>query len=599
MFFSKRKPNEAQLLAMRASADAKLRSTRPPAPRAAPPESGTLSRDFIDTTTLTIDSEITEIKDVPQGTYWRFADHGIPGVFAESFAVIASGNEFAVLLVANEAFASHPLFDLQRRLKEAGLTKLTIRRATREIVRAVHQENEAQTDNGKGDDSAAEVAAWAMLNSAIELGASDIHLQTRGSFAQVFCRIHGDRVEQPNISNATATAICNVLYTVHGDADSKGISWDPKEVCGTSFDHKSPNGTQVQIRFSSRPIHPAGNFKAVMRILVMDALSAKPLEEFGHTPAQTEEIEEMLVGAQGMVLLVGPTNSGKSTLLQALVSRIYDRRGISISVDTLERPVEYLMLNACQTAVPEGRRGADEKNMGASFTAFLQGFLQQDPDVLVFGEIRGREAAIASMEAVLAGRKLLTTLHAYDPFAVFARLREMGVPSSVLYMPGFISGIVYQRLVRELCPHCAIPIDDAYSAGTIREAVFNRVMRVIDRTKHKVMTKGHGCEKCNSLGIIGRTACAAVVRPDDAMLRLLGAGDEIGARERWKAIQRLDIDGLGVSQVAHAIAKMREGRLDPTDIERQVGPLLADVDLVRPTTRHRDAPADDLPAALR
>jgi general secretion pathway protein E len=596
MFFSKKQPSEEQMRAMQAAVQAKLSSSRPA--RAFRPETGTLGAQFVDTTTLNVDSEITDIKDVPTGAYWRFEEHGIPVAFRDSFAVVAASGDFAVLLVANDSFASHPQFDLHRRLKEAGLTKLTMRRASREIVLAVHQANEHDGDRVKGDDSAAEKSAWAMLDSAIEAGASDVHLQTRDSFAQVFFRIHGDRVEQPNISSATATAICNVLYTVHGDADSKGISWDPKEVCGTSFDHRSPNGTKVQVRFSSRPIHPAGNFKAVMRILVMDALSAKPLEEFGHTSAQTEEVEEMLVGAQGMVLLVGPTNSGKSTLLQALVHRIYDRRGISISVDTLERPVEYLMQHACQTAVPEGRRGADEKN-GVTFTSFLQGFLQQDPDVLVFGEIRGPEAAIACMEAVLAGRKLLTTLHAYDLFAVFARLREMGVPSSVLYMPGFISGIVYQRLVRELCPECAIPLTDAMSNGTIREAVYNRVLRVADLSKHKVMTKGHGCKACGGLGIIGRTACAAVVRPDDAMLRLLAAGDEIGARERWKSIQRLDIDGLGVSTVAHAISKMREGRLDPTDIERQVGPLLPDVDAGRPPAAPAAGGFDELPPALR
>lgn len=599
MFFSRRKPGPEEIQRMRLEVQARL--TVPVKPAVAPPARGNLEREFVDTQTLAINELITDIKKVPDGQYWPFDENNIPPLFAQSFAVLVGGKDFATLLVANDSFATHPQFDLQRRLREAGLKKLTIERASREIVKTLHEMNAFRDGGPKLDDSAAEKAAFELIESAIEQGTSDIHLQTRETYAQVFFRIHGDRVAQPNISQSTAMDLCNVLYTVHGDADSKGIAWDPKIARSTSFDHTTKAGVKVQIRFSSRPIHPSGNFKAVMRILVMDGKAAKPIEEMGHTAAQTEELEEMLVGAQGMVLIVGPTNSGKSSLLQGMVKRIYDRRGLHTSVDTLEQPVEYIMANACQTAVPEGRMASNDSSNGASFSALLKGFLQQDPDVVVIGEIRTEESASGSTEATLAGRKLLSTIHADDPFTVFSRLLEMSVPASVLFMPGFISGIVCQRLASELCPKCAVPFQVAFEAGRVRPALYERVARVADLTAHKVMTKGEGCSHCNGLGIVGRTPCASVLRPDLHMLKMLAAGDVIGARQYWRTFEHLDIDGLGVSQVAHAISKMREGRIDPRDIERQVGAIVRDAEEHRVTQIPGTAAVAEafLPPALR
>ena len=593
MFFSRKVPGQKELDAMRAKA-ASLAT--PPAP--AKPVREVLGPDFVDTTTLKIDTLITDIKDVPRGGYWSFKEHGIPASFAESFAVIATNHSFAVLLVANDSFSSHPQFDLGRRLKAAGLERFSIQRASREIIKAVHA---AQAISAKGEgekDTDAEKAAWLLIDSAIEQGASDIHIETRDSFARVFYRIHGDRVEQPNVSKETAIATCNVLYQVHGDEASKGTDWDPKTVQSTTIDHRAPNGKLVQLRFSSRPIHPSGNVKAVMRILVMDAQQAKPLEDIGYTQAQVREIEEMLVGAQGIVLLVGPTNSGKSTSMQAMVGRIYERRGDTISVDTLEQPVEYIMDKASQTGVPEGRKGIEDRATGSTFTTFLKGFLQQDPDVIMIGEIRGRESASAAAELVLTGRKMLSTLHLYEAFAVFARLKELGVPLDVLLMPGFISGVIYQRLVRVLCTKCAIPVQEAAARGTIRPATYERVQRVANLAQHKVMTKGPGCEHCKFLGVTGRTPCAEVLVPDSTMLAHLVAGDEMAARRHWAMHRALNVEGLGVKAVAHAIFKMRMGMVDPSDIEAQIGPLVVDHGSAYGVVPPHLAAAD-LPPALR
>ncbi len=517
---------------------------------------------------------IQDIKEVPDGRYASFDSLGIPAMFAESFAVLLNGEKAATILTAIEAAGSHPQFELQRRLQvEKGMVTVTQRQATREIIKSLHDANVSVkvVANTKIED-----AGWQIVEEAVAKKASDIHIETRGSFAQLFFRIYGERVEQPSIAATTALEICNVLYGVHADEDNKGISWDIKAVKDTVIGYTTnKEGMRVQLRFSSAPIYPAGNFHAVLRLLVMDATTVKPLDEVGYTPAMCAAIEEMLLGSQGMVLLVGPTNSGKSTSMQAFVDRIYSMRGDSIKVVTVEDPVEYIMPKACQMSVPE--RKGDGNTSGSSFASFLRGTLRQDADVVMAGEIRDKEGAEHVKNLVIAGRKLLSTLHVYEVSAVFARLREIGVPESVLFMEGFVSGVICQRLVPLLCPHCSIPVTDALHAGRIRKATFDRVARVADLYEDNVRVRGDGCNHCNYMGIVGRTPCAELLVPDVTFLGLMAQGRVNEARDYWVSVATaLDIDGFGVTMIAHAIQKMRQGLLDPGQIETYIGRLVVD-----------------------
>lgn len=513
---------------------------------------------------------IRDVKEVPTGRYTPLPERNIPAQFADSFVLLSAGESSMIVLCAVEAVGSHPYYELIRRLQEAGVRKPQIRQVSREIVRTLHDANKFTLAEAT---TLVEDAAWNIVNDAVEKRVSDIHIETRGSFAQVFYRIHGERIEQNSISSSTATEICNVLYTVHADGDNKGVSWDPKTVQNTIVEHETTSGTKVQLRFSSSPIHPSNNFHAVIRLLVQNDETIRPLEDIGYTSAQVQTIEEMLVGAQGMVVLVGPTNSGKSTSMQSFAQRIYDRRGKSIKVLTVEDPVEYIMPHACQMGVPERRKSLQDHTNGSIFTTFLKGTLRQDPDVVMVGEIRDTDSADSVKQLVLAGRKLLTTLHVYEAFAVFARLRELGVPESVLFMQGFVSGVIYQRLVPELCPKCSLPIAQALNEGRIRQATFDRVARVSDLAADDIRVRGVGCDRCKHLGIIGRTPCAALLVPDATLLGLMAQGNEIAARQYWLSNKSLDVGGLGVSAVAHAIQKMRQGRLDPSDVESQIGAL--------------------------
>lgn len=509
---------------------------------------------------------ITDLSEVPPGRYTSFKTVGIRESFAESFALMFTSDTAVTLVTAAEAFATHPQFELQRRLQvERGVKTVLVRKATREMVKIIHDQHktvEAVVDTD------VESAAWRMVEDALANDASDIHIETRVTFAQLFFRIHGERVEQPTMAMETATAICNVLAGVHADADSKAVDWDPKTVQDTVVPYTSSSGIQLQLRFSSSPIYPSGNFHAVMRVIKMDAANGRPLEDIDYTPAQVEVIEESLLGSQGMVGLLGPTNSGKSSSMQAFIERTYDRRGDSIKVITVEDPVEYVIRRACQTSVPP-------KDDGTMSKALLKGTLRQDPDVVAAGEMRDAEGAENVMHLVLAGRKLFATLHVYEVMAAFTRLREIGIPESVLFMDGFVSAFVCQRLVPKLCPHCSIPIVEAMQLGRLRKPTFDRMARVADLHEDNICVRGDGCPECKYRGIIGRTPCAEILVPDPTFLALMAQGRVIEARHHWMSNSpALDIDGMGVTMIAHAIHKMRKGLIDPTHVETHIGKII-------------------------
>lgn len=530
---------------------------------------------------------ILDTEDVPTGRYVSFESMGIPESFATAFALLFTGEKTAILLTAVESFSTHPQFELQRRLQvEHGVKEVTVRKASRMVIEIVHNANAAVKEIENTD---VETAAHDVIEAALAKRASDIHIETRETHAEVFFRIHGERVEQPMMTKQTATEICNVLAAVHADADNKGVDWDPKKVQSAVIPYKSRAGTNVQLRFSSAPIYPSGNFHAVMRVIPMDAESGLSLEET-YTDGQVQVIEEALLGSQGLVAVLGPTNSGKSASMRALIARIYERRGNAIKVITVEDPVEYVLPRACQSSAMAKDDG-DE-----AFKALLKGTLRQDADVVMAGEIRDDESAENVKNLVLAGRKLATTMHVYEVIAAFTRLREIGVPPSVLFMEGFVSAFICQRLVPLLCEHCAIPIVDAVEDGRLSKSTFDRVARVADLHEDNICVRGDGCPECNYQGIAGRTLCAEVLVPDSTFLALMSQGRQIEARNHWMSNSPLlNIDGLGVTMIAHAIHKMRKGMVDPAHVETYIGKIVIDTPTIVPST----GTVIDFPAALQ
>jgi type II secretory ATPase GspE/PulE/Tfp pilus assembly ATPase PilB-like protein len=498
---------------------------------------------------------------------------GLPSQF-EEHAALLSADSALICLVPPEGWDTPELQDLLHRLRLGQSRPVRRLPAAMEVVRAVHQVHRLRTraDSMLTSDEATEVEVHCVniIEQALQMGASDFHIEVRENRTDVFLRVDGFRVQTMTLSRETGEALAGVLYDVYADSSTKGIKWRPDQPMDTAIDYTSRGGRRIQIRFASSPMFPSGCFQVVCRLLVMSGSHSVGLDQVGYRAPQVHRIRQMLIGAQGLVLLVGPTNSGKSTSMQSKLRQILQDRGQGIKVETIEDPVEFLIEGAVQ--MPVSNR--------TSFQQLLVSTLRHDPDVLMVGEIRDVTSAGAVKDIVLAGRKVLATLHVYEALACFARLIEIGVPPDVIYMPGFVSGIVYQRLVPKVCPHCALGFDDVVqgrSGVRIEEHLRQRILASAwGRDCGSVRFRNpQGCEHCRDRipGYKGRTVCAEVLQPDVPLLYALRSGEHEKARALWESQADLNEGGLGVSAMAHAVSLMLAGQCDPRDIETQVGIL--------------------------
>lgn len=518
---------------------------------------------------------IDSYRDIPKGYLLSRpgGEFAMSDEWRELFAVMRTGNVH-YLVVATTAFGSAQMFELRRRMNATGLANIQVLHTTQDVVSLMYMEAGGGARSMDSDRTDVESLAAEIISAAAAQGASDIHIESRERQANVFFRVNGTRRFYRDLTAGNAHSLGVVLYSVHADAGSKEVSWDPNQVMDGALEWVTSDGAIYQLRFSSAPIYPTGGFHIVIRLLSMEAKGLE-LDALGYSKEQLSMLDIMSSGSSGMVILCGPTNSGKSTTLQALMARIYARRGDTIKMISVEDPVEYIIPGACQISVARKRKTLIDHNSGSAFTTFLRGTLRQDPDLVMVGEIRDHDSASVVKDLVLAGRKLLCTLHTYSALWSYVRLREIGVPWEVLTMPGFVAGIVYQRLVPLLCPECSVPLVGGGSSRIPRETLY-RVQQVSDLANDKVRVKGDGCPNCAQTGFVGRTVCAEFVLPDRALLRHMSEGNFLEAERYWRKSGVGAIDG-GVTALAHGIHKMRQGLVSPMDIEDQIGLLTSDM----------------------
>lgn len=511
---------------------------------------------------------LREVADLPlKGIAMSLADFPMPASCHSKFAVMrfADNPAACLILVAEEHFGSSDMLDVKR-LAVSGKNQFTIvnfAKANKELISIIRSKENTVVANMGADDNASvfEKAARKMVSDAVAMKASDIHIETRGLHADIRFRVNGERVFVQQWSFEMAFGVVSVMYRVHGDASSKGATWYPDKIQSTVIDMDTDDGKSVQVRFESSWIHPSGNFQAVLRILVLEASEARSLENLGLEPNQVEEIKAVARQANGMMIVVGPTNSGKSTACQAVIREQLNNLGQSIKIVTAEHPVEYVIPGACQIGLKES----------SQFAEVGRAFLRMDADVVFVGEIRDADTAAACKDMVLTGRFVLTTLHTYSAAYAYLRLIEMGVPIQVLCTPGIVKGIVFQRLMPGLCKHCSLPFTSEEGASRLSDALVTRVLGAVDDVEG-IRVRGDGCKHCIS-GISGRELCVEILIPDAGFLKFIAVNDVDGAANYWEKQGRCAIEGLGVTYKAHALAKMMRGLVDPNDLERTIGTI--------------------------
>lgn len=340
------------------------------------------------------------------------------------------------------------------------------------------------------------------LYDALRAGASDVHLEATTAGLAVKYRIDGvlDTVAQP-AGRPLAEQVVSRLKVLSGlDIGERRVPQDG------SF-RVLAQGRRIDLRVSVMPsVHGED---AVIRILdkqsVIEAHGRLTLEALGFDAHSLETIRELIEAPYGLLLVTGPTGSGKTTTLYAALSETHTGRE---KIITIEDPVEYQLPGVLQIPVNEKK--------GLTFARGLRSILRHDPDKIMVGEIRDRDTAEIAVQSALTGHTVLSTVHANNVFDVFGRFTHMGLDPYAL--ASALNGIWAQRLLRVNCPHCTRPHEPAASD-------LQRLGIGAEAAKDFRFQRGQGCGDCRGTGYRGRRAVAEVLRLDDE-LRELVAGRE-------------------------------------------------------------------------
>ena len=375
-----------------------------------------------------------------------------------------------------------------------------------------------------------------ILERAVAARASDIHLEPQDGGLRVRHRIDGLLRDVDLLTTEEHPVIVSrVKILANLDIVERRLPQDGR--CRVTVE-----GRAIDVRVSCLPTMHGESI--VLRLL--DKTNAPlTLPELGFGPTIEAALERLLAANQGIFLVTGPTGSGKTTTLYAMLQRLNDPARKLI---TVEDPVEYELPGIHQMQV--------RPRIGLEFANVLRSVLRHDPDVIMVGEIRDLDTAAMAIQAALTGHLVLSTLHTNDAASAVTRLADMGVEPYL--MTSAIRGVMAQRLVRTLCPHCKA-VDSG--GGDALAALDPDLVSAAPLSVHRPQ----GCERCGGTGFIGREAIAELVMVDDAVRAVvLARGDagEIAACAARAGSETMRRDGL---------RKVMAGRTSIDEVLRAVG----------------------------
>ncbi|MGE8649960.1 MAG: type II secretion system ATPase GspE [Acinetobacter sp.] len=331
----------------------------------------------------------------------------------------------------------------------------------------------------------------ALLSEAIRVGASDIHVESFEKRLSVRLRVDGQlrEIVQPRRELAPLL-VSRIKVMAKLDIAEKRIPQDGRISLRLA-------GREVDVRVSTLP--SSYGERVVMRLLDKQA-GRLNMTHLGLMNNDYDRLKTLVHRPHGIILVTGPTGSGKTTTLYAALSDLNDG---SKNILTAEDPVEYQLEGIGQTQV--------NTKVDMTFARALKAMLRQDPDVVMVGEIRDLETAGIAVQASLTGHLVLSTLHTNTAIGAVTRLKDMGIEPFLL--SSSLIGVVAQRLVRTLCPHCATWKD----ADAFEQNLFEH----IEHPQELRLPQLHGCERCGNTGFSGRTAIYEIVPVDEHMRRLI------------------------------------------------------------------------------
>jgi type II secretory ATPase GspE/PulE/Tfp pilus assembly ATPase PilB-like protein len=411
-----------------------------------------------------------------------------------------------------------------------------------------------------------------LIKQAVLSNASDIHIRVRENVAEYWFRVRGDLLYRGEWTEEFGRALMMTIYHAVAGEQSQAVFMENQRQDARISSRDFLPDNVFGIRVATTPT--SEGLLMVMRVLYAQQ-SGSGLEALGFSENQRMLIDLMRGRPSGMNIIAGPTGSGKSTSLQQIMSSILKDSNRRLHVVTVEDPPEYPIDGAVQTPVT----GGTQEERARGFSAAIRASLRIDPDVIMVGEIRDSASAQAALEAAMTGHQVWSTLHASSAVAIIDRfidsLSGFGgkqVDLSVIADITTLSGLVFQRLIKTLCPNCSIPFTEALAnRRPMPHGLEQRVLSVVDVASANVRMPGDGCPACNQMAYTGRTVVAEVILTDPTFLSLIRDRQKEDAIEYWRQTQG------GITVTEHAIQKVAQGIIDPVSAEAAVGPLNSDV----------------------
>lgn len=360
-----------------------------------------------------------------------------------------------------------------------------------------------------------------ILTGAINAGCSDIHLEPHVPEMRVRYRVDGELQPVMTIPNHTEEAVV-ARIKVMADMDTTE-NRRPQDGRLTITE----GGARVNFRVSTIPT--VGGEKVVMRLLDEGGKSFD-LKGLGLDGLNLKKIQDLIDKPHGMIVVTGPTGSGKSTTMYSVLSTL---NAVNRNIVTVEDPVEYRLTGVNQVA--------SDNEHGLGFANALKYIMRQDPDVIMVGEIRDHETAGTSVQAALTGHLLISTLHTNDSIGAVQRLNDLGVDN--FKIAGSLLGSVAQRLLRSICLECKEPTAP-------NEQLWTKLMGKSTPPKDAVFYRGRGCKKCLGTGYSGRIPIYEIMVMTPELADAVEKGASVSKlREIAKQQGLVDLSNAGIEQV--------------------------------------------------
>lgn len=514
-------------------------------------------------------SRIAARSDLPAHRSVMTTSYSVAGNDLSHIAVLDLGQREAAILVSESVVGQRLHLDVRRRLAEAAYT---LKQENLAAVALLADLNGA-ISKAMADALASDVKPLIdeICHEMVDMSATDMHICCREKSGMILARVHGRIKQYRSFDVTTCEQIAGYLFTNMAESRSRSrgsFSLEAKSMA--CMIRLSIGGSSYKLRYQF--IRLADGWDVVIRFLRSETPGErnKTFLELGYAPSQIKQLELAVARSIGLIAVTGPTGSGKSTTLKAMME--FDPNRLFKKRYSVEDPVEYKIFGVSQISI---QRDNHEQDGGGqdNFTGALRDLLRGDPDDIMSGETRDSETAQMTADFVLTGHKIYTTLHTNSATGSVLRLNRLGLERYILADRQFLSALAFQRLLPVLCPDCKRPACDVMEPSDLDllASKFGLDLGGIwcasdDGINHDT---GTACQTCRGMGVIGQTVAAEIIVPDRVFRQFIAEGRDEMAENYWRKSRRTGFDNpdmTGKTAFEHALYKVSLGEIDPRDV---------------------------------